>query len=427
MVRQIVEKGLQETEALLDKVRQAGEMRKQIDGLPAGVVKDHMSNALAELERELAATVAGQEVKEKSKMKGEAGIADTSENSANTTAAEAGDKTYQMMVEQLVQTGNSVLVKGRKDALALAVHLVLLGRGFLCYAEEEEKGGPTGFAPPIRPIPPSRMVPSRWNDDPTNICLAYRHAGLGDREVQLKVLWMDEERVVVELKDCGSGGKIATMALHGPDFVKSEGVGSKDTDPGIKRTNPLAHFQRHMNPLAASLYAGIVNKLVPPPSEEYTPSGALPPSQSDVPRPGSRPPFQGERPFDIPVPNPLGPMAPPGYAGYGRRGGDLVPDFEGDLRPGGGWGGPGGGNLMGPDHPMFTGGRGGVGQGGGGGLGMPQPRFDPYGPVIPPNRGGPPARGPVDPNDPRGRGRAFRDPDPDHLPPPGPPGGNFYF
>lgn len=121
-----------------------------------------------------------------------------------------------------------------------------------------------------------------------------------------------------------------------------------------------------------------------------------------------------------------------------------MPDFEGDLQPGGGWGGPGGGNLMGPGHPIFTGGRGG-GMGEGGGLGMPQPRFDPYGPVIPPSRGGPPMPpgrgGVIDPNDPRGPGRAFREPDPDHLPPPGPPGtfgnsgggggggggGNFYF
>ncbi len=151
-----------------------------------------------------------------------------------------------------------------------------------------------------------------------------------------------------------------------------------------------------------------------------------PPNQA----PG-RPPFQGEPPFAIPVPSPLGPMAPPppsyGY-GPGRRGG-LVPDFGGDLEPGGGWGGPGSGNLMGPNHPAFTGeGRGGFGPGGpgGGGVGMPAPRFDPYGPVIPPIRGGPPARGPVDPNDPRGRGQAFREPGPDHLPPPGPPG-NMYF
>jgi hypothetical protein len=153
------------------------------------------------------------------------------------------------------------------------------------------------------------------------------------------------------------------------------------------------------------------------------PSPPLPSSLLlEITQPGRRP-FHGEPPFPgMPVPHPgLGPIPVPGGLGYGGRPGGLVPDFDGDLQvrmvdrrglsckpgrrdvsgarqvdlippcvawsvvcgrqPGGGFMGPGGGNLMGPNHPLFS------GQGpqgmfpGQGGYGMPAPRFDPYGPV----------------------------------------------
>lgn len=451
MVRRMLEKGLQESEALVDKVKQAGEMRKQIEGLPAGVVKVHMSKALGQLEAELAATVGGPEEDGTGSGKGTMAAPGKNEEAAATPSS-SGDATYKLLAERLAQVDNSVQVKGPKDALALAVHVLLQEEGFVCYGEEEQKGGSTGFAAPIRPVLRSRLVPPRWNADPANVCFTYRHDGLKGRDIKLKMLWMDEERVVLELQDTGSGGKTTTMTINGPEYVK---IGSTSSSSGgghptnTNSTNPLAHFHpSHLNPLASSIHTGFVAELLPTPTAGAGAGagrGAVLPTPT--PPPSSVSQGQQQRPpFDIPVPDPLGPMVPPGYAGYGRRGGGLVPDFEGDMQPGGGWGGPGEGNLMGPGHPIFTGGRGG-GIGEGGALGMPQPRFDPYGPVIPPTRGGPPMPpgrgGVIDPNDPRGRGRAFREPDPDHLPPPGPPGtfgnagrgggrgggggGNFYF
>lgn len=69
--------------------------------------------------------------------------------------------------------------------MALALHIILLLEGFVCYAEEEEKGGPTGFAPPVRAVPETRLVPSTWNADPLNIALNYRHSGLRDKEMKV--------------------------------------------------------------------------------------------------------------------------------------------------------------------------------------------------------------------------------------------------
>lgn len=88
-----------------------------------------------------------------------------------------------------------------------------------------------------------------------------------------------------------------------------------------------------------------------------------------------------------------------GYVpGYGAS--DVDP-FAGGVHIGGNNGGlygpassnpfgPGAGNQIGPDHPMFFPGGGyedpyGGGCGGGYGAGLPQPRFDPYGPVLGPN------------------------------------------
>ena len=76
--------------------------------------------------------------------------------------------------------------KHTQDALALALHIILLLEGFICYAEEEEKGGPTGFAPPIRAVPESRLVPAKWNADPSNIGFTYRHSGLPDKDIKVR-------------------------------------------------------------------------------------------------------------------------------------------------------------------------------------------------------------------------------------------------
>ena len=110
-------------------------------------------------------------------------------------------------------------------------------------------------------------------------------------------------------------------------------------------------------------------------------------------------------------------------------------DFAGDLLPatglqdprfhgtGGMHDGRMGGNLMGPNHPMFSPASGGYpGPGmGGGGPGSMQPRFDP---VFPSHlgRGPPPPGGRRPYNNPSRSG----EPNPDHLPPPNSLGGSDY-
>lgn len=162
-------------------------MREQIEGLPEGVVKAHMGKALAQLEAEL-------------------GLASSSTAAAATASAPAPmdtsapsqqpqpqgqvlaeqSATAAMLAARLGQAGG-VKVKGSKDALALAVHAIMLKEGFTCFAEEEQKGGPTGFAPPVRAVPPSKLVPAGWNADPANVCLTYRHDRLKGRDLKVCV------------------------------------------------------------------------------------------------------------------------------------------------------------------------------------------------------------------------------------------------
>ena len=168
----------------------------------------------------------------------------------------------------------------------------------------------------------------------------------------------------------------------------------------------------------------------------------------------SAPPVASQPPVRAARPHPA--AADPFNVG----GADLNPFSTGGIHIGPGSGGlaggplgpmPGSGSLVGPDHPMFDpslyeGDGGSAGMGSGGGVFgppeyLPQPRFDPYGPVTGPNRGvdvgnvGVDSRGRPVPMGPiggpagRGRGRGGRgqhpphafpgEPNPDHFKPPG--------
>ena len=193
---------------------------------------------------------------------------------------------------------------------------------------------------------------------------------------------------------------------------------------------------------------------VSPVFDPYRPGSVAPPLGGRYQPP---PPSVPANPM-IPVPGPNYPFGSGGVGGVGGVGsGDLNPTFGGvppSYQPPGS--GSGSGSLVGPSHPFFTDGPSGGGFGPGGlgppgGLGslpgLPQPRFDPYGPVTGPygpnvgDVGVGPAGGPLLPGDPRGpwpgrvggrgdggRGRGLGlgrgrrapgEPNPDHLPPPG--------
>lgn len=178
-------------------------MREQVDGLPEGVVKAHMGKALVQLESELGLTTAPHTPASASASASAptltAAAMDTSSSSAASssfppTAMGEQSATAAMLAGHVARAGG-VQVKGGKDALALAVHAILLEEGFACYAEEEQKGGgPAGFAAPIRAVPPGKLVPPRWNADPANVCLTYRHDKLKGRDLKVRhrivVCWM---------------------------------------------------------------------------------------------------------------------------------------------------------------------------------------------------------------------------------------------
>ena len=129
---------------------------------------------------------------------------------------------------------------------------------------------------------------------------------------------------------------------------------------------------------------------------------------------------------------------------------DPAGDFADDLGPavmpgvigggfGGAWGAPAlmpggfarrGGMLVGPDHPVFGGPRGGFDDGCTPPGVPPGARFDPYGPPLPPPRrgggavGGRWPRGIMPPQPRGGSGVIGGEPQPDHLIPPNSDGGN---
>lgn len=175
-------------------------MREQIEGLPEGVVKAHMGKALAQLEAELglaASTAAAATAPAPAPAPMDTSAPSQQPQPQGQVLAEQS-ATAAMLAARLGQAGG-VKVKGPKDALALAVHAIMLEEGFACFAEEEHKGGPTGFAPPVRAVPLSKLVPAGWNADPANVCLTYRHDRLKGRDLNVCVY----AYVVTEGKNAG--------------------------------------------------------------------------------------------------------------------------------------------------------------------------------------------------------------------------------
>ncbi len=209
-----------------------------------------------------------------------------------------------------------------------------------------------------------------------------------------------------------------TLSLRGGDHFSME-IADSEHVQATKDGHLIASF--NLDVLWAQvqqLVQQILPALTPAPSATAQPSlgsvvGILAPAPSSV---GSivsvgcadLDPFGSQGPLPLPLPLP------------GSTGGQFAR--------------PHGGNLIGPDHPMFHGNFGGDG----GdlsphpapflpGFDVPQPRFDPFGPPTGPNSDvdvgnvGPwPSRGGG-----RGRGPPFRnqpfpgEPNPDHFKPPG--------
>lgn len=297
-------------------------------------------------------------------------------------------------------TRSSLIGNNAVQAVFLVLHAFLLEEGFVCVVEQ---GAATaGFAPSLRgmhlcntagmhltvnaELPASEFAPASWTADPSSISTRYKHKQAAGKQFNLVVLGMDDSLVV-------------TLSARNGDSFNMD-FPAADHVSGTTATNLPALYVRFIE---------LVYALVP----------ALRP----VPRPAA-PQEHWQQPAPAPVPQPWQgrpqpAMAPPSIFNAGHR--DLDPFY-------GGPGGPQGGSLVGPDHPLF-------GQPPGHGYGYPQPRFDPFGPVPGPNDldfgddedplrigrgGGGWGRGRGAGRGGPGPGRTFPgEPNPDHFKPPG--------
>jgi len=313
-----------------------------------------------------------------------------------------------VVVKSLSQ--HSVQVPSPLAAITVALHAALLSLEFVCTGMPEEvpRGG---FAPPVRALT-QFLPPNCWDSSDTIVSFRYRKNGTG--AILLTVQLEEANTIAVQLHPANQK-EPSTQSLQFPltDHI------NLDSWNAARKQNSNVAPSLHYKALATLLTnfgrnfdLGAVRETNIPKAEAYVdntviksvePSTFVPAAAQQPSTFAPMPPTQwkeGRVPSNISGAFPVG-LHPRG-------------DFAGDLGPGGlrdprvlfGEGRMEG-NLMGPNHPLFTGGIGGGPPGGPGGM---QPRFDPvYPPGIDPDQAHPPTKL---------RPSRTGEPNPDHLPPP---------
>lgn len=299
-------------------------------------------------------------------------------------AASLGEALAQVSVQSLAH--HKIQVRQPWQALAVALHGALRSHllDFRCTGKEDPTPTAGGFAAPIRELPATQFLPGNlWNNpNVTEVALRYRKAGTGSVVLSVTLIkgGNNDELVLVtfgpsksqegtaeplrvKIADhvnmdswtkASSRGKPVAPSLHYINlsafltcFCQRFDVGSIHDSTEAKATNPAAelpYVDRSIQTLAA----------------RPDPANAL---RTTVGAPSNRPvePWMREQHQPPTIDSAFGLRIP------GRG------DFAGDLVPGGLNVDPlGGGNQMGPNHPMFSGGPHGM-----------VPRFDPFGPPQP--------------------------------------------
>lgn len=282
-------------------------------------------------------------------------------------------------------SGANIRVKSPLSAIAVALHASLCSKelGFICTGIPTDESS-SGFAPAIRDLPSNVFIPCDWDKNPNAISIRYRKPGLGTRILQLVLT--NESQIYIRFS-ISEESVAMTFPLEKHINFFSFKTALSNNPQGVK---PALHYKalpQLFNQFSSTFDLGDVTSVGQLPSE-FSSSNVFSPPKFDIPN------------------NPEKKTKP-------RK------DFETDLTPPGLLHNPvgfvppvGGGNLMGPNHPMFFspdddaeylpgcrppqlfGDRKGM-----------KPRFDPYGP-------------PNGPTGLRGRGRRPGDPNPDHLTPP---------
>ncbi|XP_011290443.2 proteasome inhibitor PI31 subunit [Musca domestica] len=218
----------------------------------------------------------------------------------------------------------------------------------------------------------SELLPDNWNDDEKNYALRYVH----NKQLYLLLGLRTEGSLIITLMDVKSH-KVSNICLNAEELVK-------ELKGSLTKMIPTASelTDRYRKELLEPVFSGTSREV----TTQTTTSTSSP--DHDPLRVGEpRRPFGGSDPDPLRIGEPRRPFGGPLPFGFPEVG-------RGDLDPLG-RGGPG--NLFPfPSHPEFR-----IGPNNG-----PRPRFDPY---------GPPERG-IRPN-----------PNPDHFPPPGGFGGDYYM
>ena len=265
------------------------------------------------------------------------------------------------------------------ERIILACHCYALDCGFVCL--EEMKNNTPGFAPSLREVPATKFISETWHKDGTMRTLLYKHAATKKRFDMSFDFQPGSSLVKVLVKQKGGADGHMEIPLS---WCASEEHAER---PG---TSPHSLFLNDSD--LESSFKGVLSSFegVLPQS---TPVSATKVSDDEA----------AMSIDDNGISRPLRPSNP-SNPNVGVGAGDVFPNFQGPS--GGMFPNPEAGNLVGPGHPLFGSS---APQRNPGYPGLPQPRFDPYGPVPGPNG---PMFGGLNPRGEHGV------PDPDHLKPP---------
>lgn len=331
------------------------------------------------------------------------------ESTETTTATIWGKEMAQAAFRTLSE--QAVRVQEPLEAVTVLLHAVLLQHGFVCTGIPEAKPT-TGFAAPIRPL--TTFLPQPWKPDKEKITLRYRNDGVFFLTVTQTNSDDDDDDGVpnchVTLSQENNTNQDVPASLS---FPLSQYFNLESFARATKPCEPVLHYKQvteFLSRFGQAFDLGQYKAVDATNDLPYVDSTVLRQSTPAVftsattsyDREG-RPSFQTmER---LPDGRPSFQLIPPMPSFPGDFSGDLLPSQPGLVHPG---------NLMGPDHPIFHPGEGGMSM---------QPRFDPFGPVPDPRQ-----RPELDPRRPERPPKQFPgEPNPDHLAPPNSFNSNMYM